>query len=95
MTWQGLAAELELTPEQVVDLERIDREYGELYKETNRKITDPEAKKARTVELRDRKQADIKAVLTKDQYKKWQAIKQEQRTSRSQSRQQVAPAHQE
>lgn len=86
MTPLALAAELKLTPEQVKKLEDIDARHAEAMKEVNRTIPDQEAKRKRTIELRDKKQADIKAVLTKEQMVEFEKLKQQHRDASMKSR---------
>lgn len=82
----ALKEELKLTPEQVQKLEAIDARHAEAMKELNRNSPDADAKRKRTIELRDKKQADIKAVLTKEQFTEFEKIRQQQRDASMKSR---------
>jgi len=83
---QDVAKELGLTEKQVEDLFRIDNEHGEQMKQINRQNLDTPTKRARTVELRDKKQADVKKVMTEEQWAKWQQMKQAQRDASAKKR---------
>lgn len=76
---QMMAKELGLSDQQVEDLNRIDREHQDRMKQLHREGLTPEQKRARTIELRDRKQAEIKKVMTAEQWAQWQKMKQGQR----------------
>lgn len=78
-TPQSMAEELGLSPEQVERLDAIDRQHQDLIREMQRQNLDPQAKRTRTTELRDRKQAEIKAVMTAEQWAQWLQMKQQQR----------------
>lgn len=92
---QAYATELGLTTEQVVELDRIDREHGEKMKALNQSNPGKETLQKVTREARDAKQAAIKKVLTADQWTAWQVKKNEAREARMQQTQQAAPTHQE
>ena len=96
-TPQMMAKELGLTEKQVEDLNRLDREHQDRIRELHRAGLDQQAKRARTIELRDRKVAEQKAVMTAEQWAQWQQMKQSQRDAslkQHQERKQQAP-HQE
>ncbi|MCC6937642.1 MAG: hypothetical protein IT226_05415 [Flavobacteriales bacterium] len=97
LTSEGMIKELGLTPEQVSALEKIEQEHSEAMKDLNRENLEPAAKRTRTIEARDKKQAAIKAVLTKDQAAKWEELKKNQRAAYLKQRQEhtAAPTHQE
>ncbi|MCB9184906.1 MAG: hypothetical protein H6591_13435 [Flavobacteriales bacterium] len=82
----ALREELKLTDEQVKLLQEIDARHSDAMKELNRTVSDQEAKRKRTIEMRDKKQAEIKAVLTKDQNAQYERIKQEQRDANMKAR---------
>jgi hypothetical protein len=94
---QTMAKELGLTDTQVEDLNRIDREYGDRYLELNRQNLEQQAKRARTIELRDKKQADIQKAMTAEQWALWQQMKQAQRDASLKAREErkAKPVHQE
>ncbi|MBK9147952.1 MAG: hypothetical protein IPM12_09090 [Flavobacteriales bacterium] len=96
-TPQMMAKELGLSDAQVEDLNRIDREYGERYKELNRQNLEQQAKRARTIELRDQKQAEIQKAMTAEQWALWQQMKQAQRDASLKAREErkAKPVHQE
>ncbi|MFN3875560.1 MAG: hypothetical protein ACK4L7_06575 [Flavobacteriales bacterium] len=83
---QDMAKELGLTDQQVEDLNRIDREHQERMKQLHREGGTPEQKRAKTVELRDRKQAELKKVMSAEQWAKWQQMKQGQRDASMRAR---------
>lgn len=82
----ALREELKLTDEQVKQLQQIDAQHADAMKELNRTVPDQEAKRKRTIEMRDKKQAEIKAVLTKEQNAQYERIKQEQRDANMKAR---------
>jgi hypothetical protein len=94
---QMMAKELGLSDAQVEDLNRIDREYGERFKELNRQNLEQQAKRARTIELRDKKLAEIQKAMTAEQWALWQQMKQAQRDASLKAREErkAKPAHQE
>ncbi|MBK8226688.1 MAG: hypothetical protein IPK70_05880 [Flavobacteriales bacterium] len=96
-TPQTMAKELGLTDAQVEDLNRVDREYGDRYLELNRQNLEQQAKRARTIELREKKQADIQKAMTAEQWAQWQQMKQAQRDASLKAREErkAKPAHQE
>ncbi len=96
-TPQTMAKELGLTDAQVEDLNRIDREYGDRFLELNRQNLEQQAKRARTTELRDQKQAEIQKAMTAEQWALWQQMKQAQRDASLKAREErkAKPAHQE
>lgn len=96
-TPQMMAKELGLTDKQVEELNSVDREHQDRIRELQRAGLDQQAKRARTIELRDRKQAEIRKVMTAEQWAQWQQMKQSQRDAslkQHQERKQLAP-HQE
>lgn len=76
---QDMAKELGLSDQQVEDLNRIDREHQERVKQLHRESLAPEQKRARTAELRDRKQAEQRKAMTAEQWAQWRKMKQGQR----------------
>lgn len=96
-TPQLMAKELGLTEQQIEDLNRIDREHGERMKELNRQNLEQQAKRAKTIEMRDKKQAEIQKAMTAEQWAKWQQMKQAQRDASIKAREEhkAKPVHQE
>ncbi|HRD52767.1 MAG TPA: hypothetical protein PKY96_08975 [Flavobacteriales bacterium] len=96
-TPQLMAKELGLTEQQIEDLNRIDREHGERMKELNRQNLEQQAKRAKTIEMRDKKQAEIQKAMTAEQWAKWQQMKQAQRDASMKAREEhkAKPVHQE
>ncbi|MFZ1692983.1 MAG: hypothetical protein WAT74_07300 [Flavobacteriales bacterium] len=96
-TPQLMAKELGLSEQQIEDLNRIDREHADRMKELNRQNLDQQAKRAKTIEMRDKKQAEIQKAMTAEQWAKWQQMRQTQRDASVKARDEhkAKPVHQE
>lgn len=92
---QRLTRELGLTAEQATQLEAIDARHREQAKELNRANLDTQSLHERTRALRDKKEAQVKAVLTAEQYDKYVALRKTKHDGTQERNQQMQPAHQE
>ncbi|HPF91983.1 MAG TPA: hypothetical protein PLL57_15085 [Flavobacteriales bacterium] len=84
---EHMTKELGLSPEQVAKVEAINLKYADKGAEL-RKEREAERAEARKEgqEMRDAHEAEMKAVLTPDQYAKWMAKKEEMKEKRMEHR---------
>lgn len=92
----GFADALKLTPEQVRQLEAINQRHTEAMIALGREGLDEGDKHTRSIALRDTKLADTRAVLSEEQFARWQQLKQARRDAALKQRgDEPAKPHQE
>lgn len=93
---EKMIATLGLSAEQITALDEIYARNAAAAKELNRSNGDPEQKRKDAVAMRDRREAEIKAMLTPEQNVKYAGMSAEERSSGAQRHKDLkAKPHQE
>lgn len=91
----AMVKELGLTPEQDAKILAIEEQYRADAKVLSASKAETKQRHADALALREKKEAQMKAVLTPAQYERYTAMKKEKRSASMKEMKQAKPAHQE